>query len=504
MSRRRRFIASLVVAATGVSLAAVIPNAGATSSTADASIAPIEESLTGTGDLRAFVQYDHPVTDADVAALQALGVVKLHRYDLVPFVAVITPRSVLDRIASIDGVLGIQQDHGLHLDLYESKKATKVDLVRKPVSEGGLGLNGKGVRVAVIDSGVDSSHPDLADRVVTSYNFEGGWIFDQYQDGAASDDVAGATAQYAQVDEVGHGTHVASTIAGTGAAAKLPTGSGRDLSGMAPGAGIISYKVASPAQGVVYDMGWEANTMAAIEHLIEHNSELGIKVINNSWGIFEVTDPDSEPVIQMVRAGIAKGLLFVFSAGNSGPEDNTVGWPGAMGNVITVAATKKVAPFDVSSFSSRGYQVDIAAPGEDILAARSKVSVIDFGLSVPDAGTDAPYYMGISGTSMSAPHISGISALLLEANPKLTAPKIEEILERTAADLGDAGKDHLYGYGFVNANKAARVALCLKDTPNSDYCYTRFNALPASKWASDWKDKGDSSPTDQGGVIPSI
>jgi subtilisin family serine protease len=112
--------------------------------------------------------------------------------------------------------------------------------------------------------------------------------------------------------------------------------------------------------------------MAAIEYLMENNEELGVDVVQNSWGIFEVTDPDSEPIIQMVRAAISKGFIFVFSAGNSGPDEGTVGWPGAMGNVLTVASTLKTAPYEMSDFSSRGPQVDFAAPGSDIVAARSK------------------------------------------------------------------------------------------------------------------------------------
>ena len=457
------------------------------------------------GALRAFVQYDDSVTGADVKALQAIGITNLHKFDLVPAVAVVAPLADLQEALRLPGVVRVQKDHGLDLNLYESKKAIRADEVRKPVAEKGLGLTGKGVRVAVLDSGVDTKHPDLADRVFASYNFEGSIIGDSYQDGHLSDEYAETTSPFAEHDEVGHGTHVASTIAGTGEGSI----SGRDLSGVAPGAEIVAYKIASGAQGVVYDFGWESNAMAAIEHLIEHNDELGVRIVQNSWGIFEVDNPDSEPVIQMVRAGVASGLTFVFSAGNSGDGPDTVGWPGAMGNVITVAATEKVAndkgQYAIADFSSRGYQVDIAAPGVDILAARSVGAAIDFGLSAPYAGEDMPLYMGISGTSMSSPHIAGIAALLLEANPRLTSQELEEIIERTAVEQGDAGKDHLYGYGMADSYRAAQVADCfetIRKAKDREACFTAVGGLTSKQWASDWDDKGNLSPTSQGSEIP--
>ena len=455
----------------------------------------------GSGALRAFVQYDDAVTKADVAALKAVGITNLHKFDLVPAVAVVAPLADLQEALRLPGVVRVQKDHGLDLNLYESKKAIRADVARQPVAKKGLGLTGKGVRVAVLDSGVDTKHPDLADRVVASYNFEGSIIGDSYQDGHLSDEYAETTAPFATHDEVGHGTHVASTIAGTGAGSI----SGRDMSGVAPGAEIVAYKIASGAQGVVYDFGWESNAMAAIEHLVENNKELGVRIVQNSWGIFEVDNPDSEPVIQMVRAGVASGLTFVFSAGNSGDGPNTVGWPGAMGNVITVAATEKVKPFAVADFSSRGYQVDVTAPGVDILAARSVGAAIDFGLSAPYAGEDVPLYMGISGTSMSSPHISGVAALLLEANPKLTSQQLEEIIERTAVDLGKRGKDHENGYGMADSFRAGQVAKCLttaKGTAGKENCFAAVRGLPAKAWKSDWNDKGNLSPTSQGSEIP--
>ena len=447
------------------------------------------------------MQYARPVTEQDVAALRGLGIAKVRPFQHVNSVAVVAPSALLKAAAGLTGVTRVQQDHGLSLTLAQSKKAIHADQARLPVAKGGLGLTGKGVTVAVIDSGLDTSHGDFGDRVKATFGFEGAWMYDAYQDGAISDFVAETTAPYAAVDEVGHGTHVASTIAGDGSMSQ----SGADYSGIAPGASLVGLKVASAAQGVAYDFGWEANAMAAIEYLMEH-PELGVSVVHNSWGIFEVTDPDSEPVVQMVRAAVKKGLIFVFSAGNSGPDKNTVGWPGAMGNVITVASTLKTAPYAVSDFSSRGPQVDVAAPGSDIVAARSKGAVID--TANPATPTeDLPFYMAISGTSMSSPHVSGVVALMKQANPRLTGEVAEEVLARTAADLGTKGKDDDYGWGFVNAYKAGKVAGCLGRTAAAkrETCFRTVGALPAKAYRSDWRTTGAEAPTANGAeVVPLV
>jgi hypothetical protein len=109
-----------------------------------------------------------------------------------------------------------------------------------------------------------------------------------------------------------------------------------------------------------------------------------------------------------------------------------------------------------------------------------------------------PFYMAISGTSMSSPHVSGVVALLKQAYPRLTGRLAEEILERTSVDLGDRGKDDSYGWGFVDAFRAGQVAVCLARTPvgKREACFTAVRALPRAKWKSDWGTKGNEAPTD--------
>jgi len=463
------------------------------------STAPIERSLLGSGTFHAFVRYDSPVTAADVAALRKAGFTALHAFKHVNAVAVVAGAPLLRKAAALTGVVEVVRDHGLDLNLDKSKTALNVPKARAAKAKKGLALTGKGVTVAVIDSGLDTTHPDFEGRVKGTFNFEGGWIFDSWQDGSVTNDVAEGSGPFATVDEIGHGTHVASTVGGSGAAAKMQGLSGADYSGVAPDVQFVGFKIASAAQGVAWDMGWEANAMAAIEYLMEHNKELGVSIVQNSWSVYEVTDPDSEPIIQMVRAAVASGLIFVFSAGNNGPGANTVSWPGAMGNVITVGSTIKTAPYGMSNFSARGPQVDVVAPGSNIVAARSKGSVIDLG-NAATPPQDRPFYMAISGTSMSSPHVSGVIALMKQAYPKLTGEVAEEILARTARDLGAKGKDVEYGWGFVDAYKAGQVAACLAKTSKSrrEACFA--GSLSRGRYKSDWRTKGDEAPTSNGEV----
>ena len=480
---------------TGVLAAAALVASGAAATATTAAgprLAHLEPSLLDGGVQRAFVELDHTPTDADVARLRALGVAKWHAFSLVPQVAVVAPTDVLRRIAALPGVVRLQEDHGVELTLDKSKRAIHADQARAATPKG-LGLTGKGVRVAVIDTGIDSTHPDLADSTVHHFNTEFAWVTEAVQNGVYGEDANTLTETYGGIDENGHGTHVSSTVLGTGAGAKS-AGSDVDMTGVAPQAELISYKIAGASQTAA-DLGWEMNAMVAIEHLVEHQKELKARVVSNSWSIYEVDDPEIEPTIQMIRAATRKGLLFVFAASNDGPKDGTVGWPGATGEVVTVASTAKTAPYGISSFSSRGYQVDIAAPGGSITAARSKLA--DY-TPATALGAAAPLYAAISGTSMATPHVAGVVALLLQANPRLTHRQLNEVLERTATDLGDPGKDHAYGWGFVDAFKAGKVATCLAKAPGSEACFTRNGALRKSAWKLDWDDLGNKSATSQG------
>ncbi|BEL04039.1 S8 family serine peptidase [Actinoplanes sichuanensis] len=259
------------------------------------------------------------------------------------------------------------------------------------------GDTGAGIDVAVLDTGIDAGHPDLAGRIESTASFVPG------------EDVT---------DGHGHGTHVASTIAGTGAASD-----GRER-GVAPGADLEIGKVldnggSGQDSWIISGMEWAARDRRA-------------KVVSMSLGggPTDGTDPMS---VAVDRLSAETGALFVIAAGNSGPTETTVGSPGAADAALTVGAVD--ADDRLAEFSSRGPRLvdgalkpEITAPGVDILAARSQYSSEGEG-----------FYRTMSGTSMATPHVAGAAALLAAQHPDWTGGQLKDALVSTARQTPDFG-----------------------------------------------------------------
>ncbi|MFE5374722.1 S8 family serine peptidase [Streptomyces mirabilis] len=255
------------------------------------------------------------------------------------------------------------------------------------------GYEGQGVKVAILDSGVDATHPDLAGRIAEAKDFSG----------------SGST-----VDHFGHGTHVASIVGGTGAA------SGGTRRGVAPKADLLIGKVLGDngsglESGIIDGMEW-----AAGEHA---------KVVNMSLGADEQTD-GTDPLSQAVdNLTASTGTLFVVAAGNSGPGQYTVGTPGAAESALTVGAVDRddsLAPFSSRGprFGDGAVKPDVTAPGVGIVAARAA------GTTLGDPIDDN--YVSLSGTSMATPHVAGAAALLAQQHPDWSAQQLKDALISTA------------------------------------------------------------------------
>ena len=416
---------------------------------------------------RAIIGFSHGIDARTITRLADAGITQAIRLDTIDAVAVIGSVDAYRAISRWADVTYVDADSPLRLQNHIAKKDTKVTDVRRGARPLKTKYNGKGVTVAVIDTGIESVHQDLDNRVVKDLNFEGAYLFDMINDGLYSDQVAEATGS--KVDSYGHGTHVAGIVAGTGEAADGK----QNMSGVAPGAKLVNVKIADVHEGVdctiPCDFGWEINALVAYEYVIEHRNQKiygphGIQIVTNSWSVFEV-DSEVEPITLIVKAAAGKGLVNLFAAGNDGPDPNTVAkGPNSLEQVITVAAACKSADScgkgKIASFSSRGPQVDIAAPGHDIYSAVARASVLwPIGSHNPPGGpADTLDYVGFSGTSMATPHVAGIVALMLDANPKLSYKQVERILIRTAVDYGDRGFDTAFGHGFVNALRAVNAA----------------------------------------------
>ncbi|GAA2223777.1 S8 family serine peptidase [Streptomyces amakusaensis] len=257
------------------------------------------------------------------------------------------------------------------------------------------GYKGKGVKIAVLDTGVDTTHPDLKDQVVGAKNF------------TASPDTK---------DRFGHGTHVASIAAGTGAK------SGGKYAGVAPEAKVLSGKVLDDNGS-----GDDSGIIAGIDWAVEQ----GANVINLSLGGYD--GPELDPLeIHVNKVTAEKDVLFAISSGNEGPGAGSVGSPGSAEAALTVGAVDdndKLASF--SSIGPRvgdgGIKPDVTAPGVDTTAASAPGSLIAREVGEKPAG-----YFSISGTSMAAPHAAGAAALLKQQHPTWKPAQIKGALAGSA------------------------------------------------------------------------
>ncbi|MEV7995367.1 S8 family peptidase [Streptomyces sp. NPDC086077] len=255
------------------------------------------------------------------------------------------------------------------------------------------GYEGQGVKVAVLDTGIDAGHRDLADRIAGAKDFSG----------------SGHTG-----DPFGHGTHVASTVAGTGAA------SGGERRGVAPKAELLIGKVLD-------DNGWGAES--GIIDGMEWAADEGAKVVNMSLGADILTDGTDSMSLALNSLTASTDTLFVVAAGNSGPHQYTVGTPGAADAALTVGAVDRND--SLASFSSRGprhgdnaVKPDVTAPGVGIVAARAKDSLIGTPVSND--------YSALDGTSMATPHVAGAAALLVQQHPDWSAQQLKDALISTS------------------------------------------------------------------------
>jgi subtilisin family serine protease len=251
------------------------------------------------------------------------------------------------------------------------------------------GLTGKGVTVAVVDSGIDVTHPDLADAVIASQDFTGS---------SSGPD-----------DQYGHGTHVASIVTGSGA------GHRRGYSGVAPDATLLNAKVLDDD-----GLGSESTIIAGMEWAATH----GAKVVNVSLGMDFNADGTDLMSATVDRLTARTGALFVVAAGNNGPTNGTIGSPAAAESALTVGAVD--AEDRLAAFSARGpryhddgVKPDITAPGVGIVAALNHGPV------------EGPY-IARSGTSMAAPHVAGAAAILAGKHPSWTAAQLKAVLMGTA------------------------------------------------------------------------
>lgn len=244
--------------------------------------------------------------------------------------------------------------------------------------------------VAVIDTGIDYTHEDLAGKVIKGYDF--------------------VNEDFDPMDDNGHGTHVAG-IAGATA------NNGVGIAGVCPGCSLLAIKVITASGSGANS--WIANGIA-------NAVNLGARVINMSLGGIE----RSNTIELAVEQAYQKGVMVVAASGNDG--SSTPLYPAAFSEVIAVGATDRYGQRAV--FSNTGSHLELAAPGQTIYSTLPGNS-----------------YEAWNGTSMACPHVAGLAGLVMSRNPALSNQQVRQVLITSAQDLGAAGRDSLYGYGRINA-----------------------------------------------------
>jgi serine protease AprX len=462
-------------------------------------------SAAATERLEVIATFDPATTLGDVlqSAILHLGAGAIG-FNHLPMIAALATSAEIAAIGALPGVTGVYLatvEQPLNVEAVTSVNAAQV-YAYSP----GVGYNGKGIGIAILDTGIDATHPDLALGSKTVQNVHTAGHTKDFYEFAGRDTLTGLktpkelkkgaklwieNVANTDISQSGHGTHVAATSAGSGAA------SAGKYHGVAPGAQLIGVNASAPGgfPALLILAGWD--------YILEHQKDYNIQVVNNSWGSAGAYNPN-EPIPQAAKVLHDKGITVVFAAGNDGPDQNTMNRRSVAPWVISVAAACKKGGLEVwvagycrdeivraapgtpglrfsaddgrdgllAFFSSRGIpgdpiqHPDVLAPGARIVSARAANAVDG---SANEASwrntadcyglTDAVRYMCISGTSMAAPVVAGVIALLEQATGgKITPDETLNILMSTATAM-PRYEFWEVGAGYVDARAAVTAAL---------------------------------------------
>ena len=365
--------------------------------------------------------------------VQGLGGKVKHRYSIIPAVSASLPPAAVANLLDNPAISFVELD-GEFQAIAETTPwgIDKIRALQNPNNGGATEYNGgTGVVVAVLDTGVDLDHPDLAANIYVNP----GEILDgvDNDNNGFIDDISGWNFNGGNNnadDDNGHGTHCAGSVAAVG-------NNGIGVVGVAPQASIMPIKVLSGSGG-----GSFSAIIAGIDYVYMMKQRgVNVVVTSNSYGAGG--NPGSAVQAAFDQAYQA-GIIHLAAAGNSGSSSGTgenVGWPANYASVIAVAST--TSSDARSSFSSTGANVELAAPGSSILSTYPGGS-----------------YATLNGTSMACPHAAGAAAVLISEagllnisdgnNANGIADEVRSLLAATAVDLGAAGQDTQYGYGRID------------------------------------------------------
>ncbi len=463
--------------------------------------------------IEVIIQFVNELDRFDMDLLTNYGIEVIHQYSVTPAIYANATRSAIESLSKMDAIFWMEYNEPIEFHMDKSLgviNATKTwnTIIRDENGNELPSIDGSGVTVVVLDTGIDAGHPDLDYKTKTIKNLKsdfgiGPWIEMENSD-----------------TSYGHGTHCAGTVAGNGEA------SAGARSGVAPGAKLIGLSIG--------DFGINlANALGGYEWIYENTKpytgdpeDPNIRVISNSWGPSASKFDPNDAISKFIeRCTVDHNVISVFAAGNSG-ENNHDGHTvetnpyGSTPMSIMVAATERNGE-GMAYFSSRGEGSlnetwpDVAAPGVRIWSAAARRTYISLMKNIQDWQDLDPYYFAISGTSMATPHVAGAVSLLFQACPSLRLSfqhddysgldddaykdlgeswwdssttlvhEAELVLEASANyidptsdngvpdnnTIGWTGErsDFAQGYGLINVEHAVAIALTLNELRTRDF-----------------------------------
>ncbi|MDB6352168.1 S8 family serine peptidase [Trichococcus sp. K1Tr] len=386
------------------------------------------------------VRFKDKPGQAELHAFKGLGGEVSNVFTIIPAISGKLPAKAIEALKNNPQVEVVELDYSVQALEYSAENelgnSWGVDHINADAALA-AGYSGEGVKVAVLDSGVNFNHFDLIDNFDLSAN-ELGYDF-------VSDD-------FFPEDVYGHGTHVAGILAAAS--------NGFGVVGVAPNAQIVALRVLDDngegtSSRIIEALQWIQNYNAA-------HPDSPIRITNNSYG----TGSNSSQLEAAFDVLASSGVLHIGSAGNDGSaagNGNNVSYPARYESVVAVAALDKNNLR--ASFSSTGSDVEIAAPGVSVLSTWKDSTNFAGPQPFSFAGYVGEYFIEANGTSMAAPHVAGVAALLMASDANYTAEAVRKKINGTALDLGEIGKDKLYGYGLVDASSALGIGQIVNNPP---------------------------------------
>ena len=467
----------------------------------------VHDSLqVASGPVNIGLSYERAVTDSNRNALALLG----HEIHLeLPVVNALligaVDASEVQTLAQLDGVVMVERYGSLVFYGDIQTPAVKArNSTEYPIGAWDLGISGEGVNIALTDTGVDNEHPGLSSKFVAGYDavcymhtdpqclLAGG----REEDGSFDPD-----------DGNQHGTACMGMASSTGIE---PDGSQSNYYGAAPNASLIDVRIgtdvgAGPFENYLLEQEFYESAMNGLQWIIDHRDDAwpgvdeanyGIDIISLSWGITSHENGGSDGTdmhSRILDEAMEAGVTVSNAAGNDGPDNDGLSGMSASSLSITVAATDDHNTVDrsddtIASYSSRGQRRDngdgnplnelipeISAPGTNIIQAEGCFTSGGCNNFLGGDASDNSYSGRGSGTSYATPSISGVAALVIEANANLTPLQVKEVLKQTAERLGEPSAPDVdpywnrdFGYGYVDAHAAVTLALFLAASGQSE------------------------------------